>query len=105
MYISVSQKLNYSPGGTVYVFDGASWSNVPGLPDIGYGDLVAFNNGTGEKLFIGDGNDIRTYDGTSNPVVNATLTDYTGYLTILTDGSKEWIYTGGTDVYYNPPCQ
>lgn len=106
MYVSVRQKLNYSPGGTIYVFDGANWSDLrtayPTLPDIGYGDLVVFDNGTGEKLYIGDGNDIRTFDG-SNIAIDETLGDLTYYVIVNEDENK--IYTGGTNVYYNPPCR
>lgn len=112
--LNKNKRIGWSTGmeGAIYVFDGSSWSNLqddyPSLPNIYYGDLVVFDNGSGKKLYIGGySEDIRIFDGNNITITLVILGGTTDRLAI--NKGEDKIYTDGTATggysHYNPPCR
>ncbi|MFT7463627.1 MAG: hypothetical protein ACI9EF_001972 [Pseudohongiellaceae bacterium] len=97
---------NGGPGDGIAKWDGSSWSPLNSGLFVGGGkSMVAWNDGTGEKLYVGgtfnsaDGvfgtKEIAAWDGSAWHALDIGLSNWVNSLAVFDDGTGEALFAGG----------
>lgn len=83
------------------MWDGTSWSDVGGGPGVGAdGDMVVFDDGGGEALYVPGDSRVVKWDGASWSDVGPSFNSFVAGLAVFDDGTGSALYAAGyfTDV-------